>query len=165
MEYKLKGEDAPMPNGTQPPIEAQVIERHGQVQDFTFNDFVSDLLSVRKKLVELKGMQAMEQAKMKNLEDHHPFVKEMNEFDRYTVHMYQESFALDKATQKHIDSFEETEVNILEAIADIKAQIPELADAQIPQVEKPVAPVVDAEVVTPEAPAEEKTDDSGTVAE
>lgn len=145
MEYKLEGNDAPMPDGTEPLAEAKIIEQHGQVQKFSFNQIVGDLLGIRKKIESIKTQRLVEQAKVDNIEAHHPFVKDLPEFDRYTVHMYQEAFAMTKACDSHLAILEEAEQSTVAELQEIKTQIPELAEAVIPAGKEEAVPAVTPE--------------------
>ena len=161
MQYKLTDEKL-IEDGT---IEDQIIEKHGFVPTFTINQLKDNLVINSKRIKELKGQIELDSAKMKNIESHHPFIKDMTDFDRRVVHMYEESFAMAKACQTKLDEFEKQIEEDEEEIAAIQAQIPELAEViKSPYTPEttPVDESVDAQptAVTPEdniKPDEENT--------
>ena len=102
MQYKLTDEKL-IEDGT---IEDQIIEKHGFVPTFTINQLKDNLVINSKRIKELKGQIELDSAKMKNIESHHPFIKDMTDFDRRVVHMYEESLAMAKACQTKLDEFE-----------------------------------------------------------
>lgn len=141
-------------------IKDQIIEKYGYVPTFTLGQLETNIEYTKKQMKEVKGMIDLNAAKKSNYEEHHPFIMDMSDFDRYTVHAYQEAFAMVKvATQK----FDELQAQLdadQQEIDDIKAQIPELANIPSPFV--PEAPKV-ADQPT-EAPSNEQENEAGAEA-
>ncbi len=76
-----------------------IIEKKGISAKFTMAEIEAAENVNRKNLRELDGMIEIRKATMQNIADNHPFVLEMTEQDRFTVHMYQESFAFARACE------------------------------------------------------------------
>ena len=131
MNYKLKGGE------TEKPVSDRTIEKTGSVQEFSLTGLYHDTLTFEKTLKELKGNRDLKDSVCKNIESHHPFVKDLSEMDRYTIHMYQENMALVKAYNKKIVEIEKAFKQHLDEIDEIKAQVPELADTVSPYIEQP----------------------------
>ncbi len=112
------------------PLNERVIEKRGSIQEFTMiaveNDINKFLKMIRENTANLKVQESI----LSNVDMHHPFVKEMSEFDRTTVHMYQESFSKAKAYRKVLDSLNSQFEEYIVEIGDIKEQIPELKDIE-----------------------------------
>ena len=83
--YTLK-EKAKDPN-------AAVITKSGISVDFTPQEMRNEQAQCEKFLAELNAKLDLEKAKMSNIAEHHPFVKEMSAQDLFTAHMYQEAKA------------------------------------------------------------------------
>lgn len=118
-------------NGEAVPVEARSIELTGKVIHFSLNEILGDLVAFDKKLKELEGMRKISAAKITNIERQHPFVKDFSESDRLAVYLYHEALAMVKATDKHTTVILEEKAKALAEVADIKAQIPELADIPV----------------------------------
>lgn len=148
MEYKFKeGEES------KPPIE-RIIEKTGDVVEFSLLEIENNAYQFEKTLKELKANRELKQGILNNLDIHHPFIKDMSEFDRYAVHMYQEAWALVKAYNEKITEIEKQYKSLKDETATIKEALPELADVVSPYVqlvkpeEKPVdKPVEETQAV------------------
>lgn len=118
MEYKLieKNED----------VRTSKIEKRGGVVTFTYNELEASILAMKKMIKELKGNIDLQAAKMKNIEEHHPFVLTMSEQDMFTAHMYQEAKALVVVAGKKLVEFEDALNSDEGQLLEIENQIPEL---------------------------------------
>lgn len=109
IDYKLK-EKAEDPN-------ASVITKSGISVDFTPQDMRNEQAQLEKFITEITAKFDLEKAKMSNIEEHHPFVKEMSAQDLFTAHMYQES-------KNFVDvippKLEELETQLTESRAELK---------------------------------------------
>lgn len=66
-----------------------VIEKRGHVLTFTIRDVENHLVDLEKGLREFSAQKGVEEAKIVNFEEHHPFLKDMSEQDIHTAYMYQ----------------------------------------------------------------------------
>lgn len=149
MEYKFKeGQE------DKPAIE-RIIEKRGHVVEFSLLEMEHDLIAFEKTLKELKGNRDLKQGVINNMDIHHPFIKDMSDFDRYTVHLYQENWAMRKAYNEKIVEIEKQFEEYKKEIATIKEMLPELADIPSPYVEQPAAPVEKVEAERVAEPAEQ----------
>lgn len=121
--YKLKGGD----EEEKKPIEERQIVKEGFVAEFSLVGMKKDFMIYDKTLKELKANRDLKKQTMDNIEQHHPFVKEIPEFDRYTIHMYQEAAASYKAFDKKIAETEAEEADYRKELEEIQTQIPALA--------------------------------------
>jgi len=98
-EYKLikKNEDPKL----------ALIEKSGITATFTIAEIEGEQATLEKYLKEFNGQLTLEEAKMSNIEDNHPFVLEMSEQDCFTVHMYQEAKSMAHVYNQKIPEFEE----------------------------------------------------------
>ena len=140
MEYKFKEvETHETDQGSEPlPIKERPIEKRGHVITFTLQEVEDNDKINRRNLKEITAKRDYEAAKMVNIEEHHPMVKEIPEFDRYTIHMYQEACAMVKACDAKIEEIEKQLNEDTAEIIEIKKQLPELVEADaLPAEEKP----------------------------
>lgn len=135
MEYKIKSIniEADSADGIVfPEIKDRVIEKRGGVDEFTINDIelnTKNLLNTKK---ELEAKKNYENVKKENIESHHPFVLEMSAQDLFTAWMYKEASGWVKICDEKLAEIEkQLETDALE-LAEIKKQIPELADIESP---------------------------------
>ena len=144
MEYKLKHNAGEFDSQNQPvPVEARQIEKRGQIVNFTFNEVVSDIKLIDKKIVECRGMMEVNAAKMENIARNHPFVLEMSEFDRKAIFLYTEAKGMYDAAKKHEENFLEGRTEAIEELKECAEQIPELKPF-LAEVEQVPAAEVDA---------------------
>ena len=132
MEYKFINEVPKEEGSVVLPVSEKIIEKRGLVIKFTYNELVADKAKFEKTLKELKANCELKQGILDNMDQHHPFIKEMSEFDRYAVHMYQEAWAARKAYTEKIDEIEKDFNEYLKEIEDIKSQLPELGEIVSP---------------------------------
>lgn len=131
MEYKFKEGES------EKPAQERVLQKTGHVIEFSMLEIYRNLLDYDKVIREAKSNADNQGIVMANIEQHHPFVKEMPEFDRYTVHMYQEAFAKKKAWDKALKENEESRAELVAEIEEIKSKVPDLADIVSPFIEQP----------------------------
>lgn len=124
-----------------------VVEKGNITAKFTPYQLQGNIDQNKKMVKELKGKLMLEEAKRKNIEDHHPFVKGLTDKERFTVYMYEESMAVVRGFPPKIAEFEESiaemeqeKVNLAEqiGIAIPKAAVAEEAHAD--PVEAPEKP-------------------------
>lgn len=82
------------------------IEKGNLKVTFTLQDVENEQALLEKHLKEFRGQHEIESAKVSNIEDNHPFVKDLSEQDRFTVHMYQEAKAILHVLNERIPLFE-----------------------------------------------------------
>lgn len=109
-----------------PPFKERIIEKRGQVIEFTLHDVEQDLLKLDKLRTEMKAQLDHENAKVVNIEHFHPFVKEMSEQDLSTAHLYYEAKAKSKLFSAKLEEVEEAYNEESAEVEEIKKQIPEL---------------------------------------
>lgn len=148
------------PEEANKPINEKTIESRGRVDTFTLIDIFHNQETLKKQLKEALANRDNQQVVMSNLEQHHPFLKDMSEFDKYTVHMYQEAFSKRKAWNTHIETIESTLKTEQDDLAEIQKQLPETASIPSPYAETVPAPIVEAEAVKDEAPKDDAVDNS-----
>lgn len=149
-------------DGQPVPLEARQIELTGKVVHFTLNEVLGDVVGFDKKLKELEGMRVLNDAKVTNITRQHPFVLDMSESDLMAAYLYKEAKVMLEQTSKLTAQMLEQKKLCLEEVADIKAQIPELAD--IPVVCEPMPSTTDAntkETSSGEDGADTKAEASG----
>ena len=133
LNYKFKeGEE-------EKPVLERTIEKTGSVQEFSLTGMYHDNVIFEKTLKEARVNRDVKKSICDNIEQHHPFVKDLPEIDRYTIHMYQENMSLVKAWNEKIAELEQGFEAHKAEIEEIKAQVPELADTISPYVDQPVA--------------------------
>jgi hypothetical protein len=97
------------------------IEKHGQVIRFNLMDILQDEKVGVKKVLELTGQVKVEEAKITNIMEHNPFLKDLTEEQMHAVHMYYTSFSLSKICSNKIE-----EINtVLEKYVTLKKDIAE----------------------------------------
>ncbi len=104
-------------------VKESLIEKSGITSEFTLSDLERHEAKLAKNIKELEGTLMVEDAKCKNIESFHPFVLEMSEQDRVTVHTYQQSFAVVFVAKQKI---EEIKTALEECIAERKLIIKKL---------------------------------------
>ena len=131
MQYKLKKldlkadkvEDVKIPTANE-----RVIEMHGQIVELTLQGIADTQLEREKKVKELFAKKLLEEKKMSNIEQFHPFVKDMSDEDLHTVWMYYESKALVSSCTTEGEKIQGWIDSDAKEVEEIKKQIPELAD-------------------------------------
>ncbi len=131
MQYKFKESEE---EKDKPAIE-KTIEKRGHVIEFSMVEMEHDIVTFEKTLKELKGNRDLKDGILKNMDAHHPFIKDMSEFDRYAVHMYQEAWASRKAFDDKIAQIEKEYEDHMAEIAFIKEQLPDLKGVVSPYAE------------------------------
>jgi len=113
-------------------IEDQVIEKHGHVIEFTMSDVDANIRHNTKTQTELSAKLELDTAKQENIENFHPFVKEMSEEDLFTAWMYkdqQNTIDMIQAKLEEVTTQIESDKAEVEVI---KSQIPELNNIESP---------------------------------
>lgn len=123
MEYKFKLIDTEIES-----IKERVIEKHGGVVEFTFEELEKSIETFEKLMKEIKPIIEHEKAKMVNIEHFHPFVNEMSEQDLSTAHLYHQAKVTAKVHEDKLKEIEEAYNEEKETVEEIKKQIPELND-------------------------------------
>lgn len=85
-----------------------VVEKGNITARFTPYELQANIDQNKKLVKELKGKLMLEDAKGKNIEEHHPFVKDLTDEQRFIVHMYEEAMAVRRGFPPKIAEFEES---------------------------------------------------------
>jgi len=114
-----------------------IIEKGNVTVKFSMRDVEDNIRANTKLLKEWKGKLDYEKAKIKNIEEHHAFVKELTEEQCFTVHMYEEAKAFERVLVPKIAEVEESlaelelekkaihdQIGIPFLVEDIKADVP-----------------------------------------
>jgi len=114
--YKVVEEhkDDPMQN---------VIEKGNISVQFTPYELQANIDSNKKLVKELKAKVTIEDAKKKNIEANHPFVKDLTDEQRFTVHMYEEAMSVCRHFPKKIAEFEESIAEMEQEQRNIAEQV------------------------------------------
>tara|TARA_R110000868_G_scaffold9504_2_gene47160 strand:- start:1771 stop:2187 length:417 start_codon:yes stop_codon:yes gene_type:complete len=104
----------------------QIIEKRGHVVTFTLDQVDSHILELRKHIKEITSKCDYEKAKMTNIEEHHDYVKEMDDEKRFTVHMYQDARATVKLCEVKLKEIEKQIEEYAAEVLDIIKQVPEI---------------------------------------
>lgn len=139
MEYKIKNInlDLESPEGMDfPDIKDRVIEKRGEVLEFTMNDIELNYKNLLKTKKELEAKKQYENAKKENIEHHHPFVLDMSAEDLFTAWMYKEASGWVTLCEDKLKDIEEQLEKDQIEIDEIRKQIPELALIESPYGEK-----------------------------
>lgn len=146
---------------------ASIIRKSNVDVDFTLYDLEKNKRDFSKLLKECEAQKQLADAKMVNIETHHPFVMDLSEEQCFTVHMYQESRAMSRVCGGKIPELKE-ELEYIEAeLKEIEKQvgiaIPVASVDPGHTVTDGIAPVAPVEEVKPQeattnpTPDEEKT--------
>lgn len=107
-------------------INDSVIEKIGHAIHFSMNDVKYAQEQNAKQLKELKATLEVEMAKIHNIQEHHPFVKDMSDQDLHTASMYHTASVKSKQIIDKISEFEKNEKELTEELEEIYKQIPDL---------------------------------------
>lgn len=136
------------------------IEKTGHVVEFSMTAVNANKKTVEKTIKELQGQKDLEDAKMKNIEEHHEFVQNMTEFELATASMYYDARVMSKAcAEKLVELIEQTKKDDAE-VAEILKQIPELSLVPSMKVEAPVADAPVEETATKQTGEEVPTSEA-----
>lgn len=119
MEFKIieKNED----------ITKCLIEQRGHPSTFTLAQIEASQRENTKLRNELEANIKSQEVTTSNIEEHHPFVKEMSEEDLFTCSMYQTAKQRIKIFNEKLSQLDEVEKIQNEDIAEMYKQLPELA--------------------------------------
>lgn len=109
-----------------PAIE-RLIQKTGHIIEFSMLEMQHDLTKFTKTLKELRGNREIKASIVRNVEMHHPSVKDIPEFDRSAIHMYHEAAMAVKTYDQKIAEIEKEEAEYKLEIEEVQKQIPELA--------------------------------------
>ena len=126
-----------------PELKDRVIQKFGDVVEFTLSDIETADAEMIKRKKELQAKHDYEKVVVENIEHHHPFVKDMSEQDLLTVWMYKQSKGHVKLCSENIAKLDAQLEADKKEIEEILKQIPELAL-------KNSAEVVDGEIILAE---------------
>lgn len=118
-----------------------VIEKSNLTATFTIEDMEGEQRLLEKHLKEFHAQRLISDAKVQNIENYHPFVKDLTEEQCFTVHLYQESKAMVHVLDKKIPEFEEQLRLSQEEMALVKEKLGLKTDEEI--VDEAVAKIVD----------------------
>ncbi len=110
-----------------------VVEKRGVVVSFTLGELDGNAAANAKMKKQCEGMITINAAKMKNVEEHHPFVLTMPGEDLVAAHIYAEAQGMVKEAQRQLDAINKQIVEDAAEAEEILKQLPELAKA--PKVE------------------------------
>lgn len=128
--YKLKNINinADSPEGIKfPEMKDRTIEKYGDVVEFTLSDIETADAEMIKRKKELQAKHDYEKVVVENIEQHHPFVKEMSEQDLLTVWMYKQAKGHVAICKENIEKLDAQIEADKKEIEEIMKQIPELA--------------------------------------
>jgi chromosome segregation ATPase len=130
MIYKFEEKDADKSVEEPVNILEEVIEKEGVVVRFTIQevkDHQAQLVKIKK---ELDAKRGLEDAGKQNIENNHPFVKDLSEQDLFTAHMYQEAIGMIKAIDNKLKEVNNQIEEYEKELEEIKTQL-NLTDADI----------------------------------
>jgi hypothetical protein len=113
-------------NTNAPDIRDRQIVKTGHEDVFTMSQVDQNKAHYTKTRKELVAQKEIEAAKMFNVEEFHPFVKEMSAQDLIAAWMYQQSKGMVELCGKKIEEIDTQLKEDEEEIAEILKQIPEL---------------------------------------
>lgn len=99
-----------------------VIEKHNGVITFTLGQLESSQRQLHKLERELQAQADLDGAKMTNIEEHHPFVKDLSEEDRFTVALYHDSAVRKAQVEEKLKQVRDAITEEEKALSDIKEQ-------------------------------------------
>lgn len=104
--YTIKKED-------KNPGQSTIVKSNVEVE-FTLDSLAENERDYRKMIKQLTAQKQLADAKMRNIEDHHPFVMDLSEEQAFTVHMYQEARAMSRVCGQKLPEYVE-ELEYVEA--------------------------------------------------
>lgn len=112
-------------------IKDRVIEKRGHVVTFTMNEIEANTQLLLKNRKEIQAKKDFEDAKMKNIEAFHAWVKRISDERLFTAWMYQEAKGIVKLCNDKLAEIDKQIADDEVEVAEIRKQIPELAKSQI----------------------------------
>lgn len=109
-----------------------VIEKTGHTVEFTLSDIDQNKKHYARILTEIKAKRDVEAYTMKNIEEHHPEILEMDPMMIHTAHMYEESKLIVAMADDKIKEIEDALAEQDAEVAQCLEQIPELASIPSP---------------------------------
>lgn len=106
-----------------------VIEKTGHTVEFSMSNVRENEAAVEKAVKELTAQKNLEDAKMRNIEEHYPFVQGLTDFELSTASLYWESRQLAKACATKLVELEQQRSQDMVEIEEIYRQVPEVLGA------------------------------------
>lgn len=142
MEYKLKPiqlEVETIDEVDFPPVHERIIEKRGDVIEFSMKDLDDNIDALKKLQRELDAKLKHDKSVVENIEHHHKFVKKMSEQDLLTVWMYKQHKGYVDLSEKKLKQVVDQLESDLAEKEEIQKQIPELQEIKS-------ADIVDGEI-------------------
>lgn len=133
---------------------ASIVEKSGHVVEFQMVGVNAHKDQMNKLILEITSQKELEDAKMKNIEEHHEFVQKLSDFELATAAMYWQSKQTSVACAEKLTQFGEQMNKDDAEVEEIYRQCPDLLLIPSP-VEAPVAETPVGE--SAEAPVAEAT--------
>ena len=102
--------------------EEAVIVKTGQTHEFKMSEVKAHLDKIEKAKKELSAQIELEAAKMANVEEHHPFVKEFEGERLAAVAIYAETKTRHKVCSEKLEQIEKVEAETLADLEEVKTQ-------------------------------------------
>ena len=100
-----------------------VIEKDNIKASFTIRQFEDNIERMNKTIREIEAKYKHEDVVVKNIEEHHPWVKDMSEQDLYTVWMYQEAKEVVKQYEPRIKEFKDAVQTEMQEMEHVKRKL------------------------------------------
>jgi hypothetical protein len=130
MEYKLQPvhlEVETLEEVDFPPVKERIIEKRGDVVEFSMKDLEDNITALQKLKRELEAKKDYDQMVVENIEQHHKFVKKMSEQDLLTAWMYKQHKGYVTVSEDKLKQVNKQLDSDLAEKEEIEKQIPELA--------------------------------------
>lgn len=124
MEYKLSEVNAEN-------VQDSKIEKTGHKIYFSMSEVEAHEKKLGKVLVELEAQVKLEEAKVENIKEHHPYVLDLDDEKLFAVSMYQECKNNVKMGTEKVEEIKKQLQEYADEKAEIVKQIPELAPQKI----------------------------------
>ncbi len=108
----------------------EVIEKIGHKIHFTVEEIEKHQEFLAKKLESAIAQRDLEDAKMKNIEDNHEYVKELDALKLHTIHMYREAQIHRDEQKTLIRNIENAQKDYEDELKEIAKQIPETNESE-----------------------------------
>ncbi|OQB08214.1 MAG: hypothetical protein BWY21_01394 [Parcubacteria group bacterium ADurb.Bin216] len=98
------------------------IKMTGIESEITLVDVQGAINQNEKAIRELEANMKIQEAKMKNVEEHHPEVKDIKEITRQACYLYQESFSFCKVAKEKLKDLKNANKEMHEQVKEIEKQ-------------------------------------------
>lgn len=129
MRNKYKIESKAVNGEGEPSIKEFVISRPGKKVEFTLLEVEQHIEKLKKLKKECESTIELADAKSKNIEEHHKTVLLLTEQERFTAYLYEQIRLQTEPFREKLGEVNAQLKEYDEDIAEIKEQLPELADA------------------------------------